>query len=81
MDESEARAFSVPAVRAEDEAIARVPGTFGLDLWPELCHEGRCPAFWSGTWWFRDANHISLHASEALAPRFAEAFEEALGPA
>ena len=81
VDESEARAFSAPALRAEVDAIARVPGTLGLDLWPELCPGGRCPAFRSGTWWFRDANHISVHASEALAPRLAEAFEDALGPA
>lgn len=76
--EAEIRPAATLAYDAENAALRRVPGSQGLDLWSVFCHDGLCPAFHDGIWWYRDANHISLHASELLGPRLARALGAAL---
>lgn len=68
--DAEARQGTVRAVVNE---VARERGAGVLDLWPVICPSGVCQSYEGGLYRYRDATHISVRQSEALAADFAAA--------
>ncbi len=61
------------AVALEDAVAADNAGHVALmDPLPWLCGAGVCSTFTSGTWMYRDRDHLSVAGSQKLAPRVAE---------
>lgn len=75
---SAARADAQAAIDAEAAAAAGMPAVRVLDLWGELCPTERCSTDRDGSWWFMDVSHISVFASEQLAPPLARAMADLL---
>lgn len=69
-------AQSVQGASWEMEAeIAHSTSAGFVDLRAELCPGGICQTFTKGHWIYRDANHISVWESRALAPLIASALK------
>ena len=60
---------------AMEAQIAHSTGASFVDLRVELCPAARCETFTKGHWIYRDANHISVWESRALAPVMASALK------
>jgi peptidoglycan/LPS O-acetylase OafA/YrhL len=60
---------------AMEARIATSMGAIFVDLRGELCPAGTCQTFAHGHWIYRDANHISVWESQALAPLIARALK------
>ena len=61
------------AYGALEGAIASVPGSKLIDLFPALCDDRLCPAERDGTILYRDDDHLTASGARSLAPSFAEA--------
>jgi len=53
---------------AMEAQVATATGATFVDLRSELCPAGTCQTFAKSHWIYRDANHISVWESQALAP-------------
>jgi len=76
---SETSPLGERVVRADREAVAGWPRVEVLDLRARLCPEATCSTLQDHGWVFRDESHITVPASEGLAPDLAAAITAALG--
>lgn len=51
-----------------EERLAGSPSITTMDPLPWLCDERTCSTYRGGTWMYRDGDHLSVAAAEALAP-------------
>jgi len=63
----------------EIRAVTAVGNAVLMDTLPVLCPAAECQIRRGGKWWWRDNAHISITASNALAPLIAEKMLEAQG--
>ncbi len=61
----------------EIRAVTAVGNAVLMDTLPVLCPAAECQIRRDGKWWWRDSAHISITASNALAPLIAEKMLEA----
>ena len=61
----------------ELKAVGAVDNAVLMDTLPVLCPSKDCQMRRNGKWWWRDEAHISITASNALAPLIAEKMLEA----
>lgn len=76
-DRAKALEFREAALQAEQAAAQDIATT--LDLFDQLCPQVRCESRGDDIWLYRDGGHISVEASERLAPLFERAITTALG--
>lgn len=60
---------------AMEAQVATATGATFVDLRSEICPAGTCQTFAKGHWIYRDANHMSVWESQALAPVIASALK------
>jgi peptidoglycan/LPS O-acetylase OafA/YrhL len=63
--------------KEESKAVGAVDNAVLMDTLPVLCPSKDCQMRRNGKWWWRDSAHISITASNALAPLIAEKMLEA----
>jgi peptidoglycan/LPS O-acetylase OafA/YrhL len=76
----EVDAWRQRAIDSEAAAIARNPGTTGLDLTDILCPTPTCAVSRGGIWIFRDGAHLSVPGSLTLSAQFKAAIEKNARP-
>lgn len=65
---------------AIEQSVAKRAGASTLDVFDELCPADPCSTRGDSIWLNLDDGHISVAASERLAPRFVAAITDVLGP-
>lgn len=68
------------ARRAEDRAIAGVPGAAAADFTDELCSPSSCASRRGGVWLYRDSGHLSVDGARSLAPQMTHLIIEGARP-
>ncbi len=76
---SDVERYVARSVAVEDAAVDGVTAAATADPVPWICPSGRCSTYVDGTWSYRDADHLSVAGSEALAGRVRDALRTRLG--
>jgi len=79
---SAALSYAQRAKKAEDLAVAEVPGSQILDPWPTLCPTRirTCQTNVNDTWMFRNWNHLTADGSTKLTKPFITAMKQTMRP-